>query len=155
MKTLILRGEVEETLRRPGACGFSPGVVRPPVIRLESTKTLEPCLRAHRASLVSIRNLCIQRAGDTRYPDIPRVFSVRTEDLPAGLLHVGEPPLCLYGAYGKSAPPNTQRIQAWIKTVGAARVVRTTSFQFESNMRGQVIREAKNVSDRVKGKYKS
>jgi hypothetical protein len=36
-------------------------------------------------------------------------------------------------AYGKSAPPNMQRILARIKTVGAGRVVRTTSFQFERN----------------------
>ena len=62
-------------------------------------------------------NLCIQGVGDTRYPNIPRVFSVRTEDLPAGLLHVGEPPLCLYGAYGKSVPPHTQRLLASKKTV--------------------------------------
>ena len=40
--------------------------------------------------LVSILNLCIRRAGDTRYPDIPRRFSVRTEDLSAGLLRVGD-----------------------------------------------------------------
>jgi len=35
--------------------------------------------------LVSVLNLCSQRAGDHRYPDIPWMFSVRTEDLPAGV----------------------------------------------------------------------
>ena len=45
--------------------------------------------------LISILNLCIHGAGDKRYPDIPRQFSVRTEDLSAGLLHVGERPLGL------------------------------------------------------------
>ena len=90
-------------------------------------------------------NLCIQGVGDERYPNIPRVYSVRTEDLPAGLLHEGEPPLSLYGAYGKPAPPNMQRIQAWIKTVGAARVVRTTSFQFELSTRGQGLPQRKIV----------
>jgi hypothetical protein len=47
--------------------------------------------------LVSILNLCIQWAGDERYPDIHRRLSVRTERLPAGLLHVGEPPLSFQG----------------------------------------------------------
>src|ERR1039457_75348 len=40
-------------------------------------------------------------------------------------------------AYGKPAPPNMQRILARIKTVGIARVVRTTSFLFETSTRGQ------------------
>ena len=42
--------------------------------------------------LVSILNLCIQWVGDKRYPNIHRVSSVRTENLPVDLLHVGEPP---------------------------------------------------------------
>src|ERR1019366_401981 len=50
--------------------------------------------------LVSIVNLCIQGVGDKRYPNIPQVFSVRTEDLPAGLLHLGEPPLGFLGPTG-------------------------------------------------------
>jgi hypothetical protein len=33
-----LSGIEMKALRRPGACGLSPGVVRPPVIRLESTR---------------------------------------------------------------------------------------------------------------------
>ena len=42
--------------------------------------------------LVSIVNLCIRWVGDQSYPSIHRRLSVRTEDLPAGLLRVGEPP---------------------------------------------------------------
>jgi hypothetical protein len=38
-----------------------------------------------------------------------------------------------------------QRILARIKAVGAARVVRTTSFQFELTMRGQAILGAQNM----------
>jgi len=37
-------------------------------------------------------------------------------------------------AYGKSAPPNMQRLLASKKTVAAARVVRTATFQSKSSM---------------------
>ena len=38
-------------------------------------------------------SLCIQGCGNqTLSATVPRVLSVRTEDLSAGLLHVGEPP---------------------------------------------------------------
>ena len=67
--------------------------------------------------VISILNLCIRGAGDARYPDIPRQFSVRTEGLSAGLLRVGDDRWAFKGAYGKSAPPDVQRILARIELV--------------------------------------
>src|ERR1039457_6489654 len=71
--------------------------------------------------LVSIVNLCIQGVGDRRYPNIPRVLSVRTEDLPAGLLHVGEPPLSFLGLTGSQYHRTCNASWPGRKLVAAAR----------------------------------
>ena len=47
-----------------------------------------------------------------------------------------------------------QRILARIKTVGAARVVRTTSFQFESSIGLIMFSGSKSLNNSEQGKYK-
>src|ERR1017187_4325470 len=92
--------------------------------------------------LVSIVNLCIQGVGDKRYPNIPRVLSVRTERSSRRSPPRRGTTVRLFGAYGKSVPPHMQRLLASKKTCcGRAgpggTPVRAASLQFELIMGGQ------------------
>src|ERR1035438_1026177 len=96
--------------------------------------------------LVSIHNLCIQGVGDERYPNIPWVFSVRTEDLPAGVLRVGESPLGLQSLRKVSTTAHATHTGQYENLLRPRGVVRAASLQFELIMGGQALRRRKCVS---------
>ena len=117
--TTGLRGGLSETLRRPGLPGCFAG--RDPAASdlagiYEDVGTVLMTLST--SSVLSFRFSTSVSSGSAikRYPNIHRRLSVRTEDLPAGLLHVGEPPLGFQGPTGSQHHLTMQRILASMKT---------------------------------------
>ena len=68
------------------------------------------------------------------------VYPFERKDLPAGLLHVGDDREAFKGLRKVSTTELCNACWPARKLLGVVRVVRTTSFQFESSMRGQGIR---------------
>ena len=90
------------------------------------------------SSVLSFRllNLCIRRVGDERYPNIPRVFSVRTEDLSRRSPPRRGTTVKLLTAYGKVSTTSTATHTGQYENLLRPRgVVRAASLQFESSMR--------------------